>query len=190
MAALPCTTLPAADTGSNKKMTEPYGSARDLPSYQEMTRQIHDTQLLTKPLAPQLQAEIIITRQKMERLFDVVDRFYERLGPRHWIFHEWLNPETVSEILSETETPDEAEQRLIQIYRDKIKAGFWLVRLRSVDGLRERFHQIERAREHYDADRFDSTALHLIAVMDGFVNDFEPHQRRGLAAREPSEMVA
>ena len=168
----------------------PYGSARDLPSYQEMSRQIHGIRLLTKPLTPEVQAGVTMARQQLEHLFDVVDRFYERLGPRHWIYHEWLNPETVEEVLSQTKTGEEAEQRLIELYRDKVKAGFWTRRLQSVDGLRERFHQIERAREHYEADRFDSTVLHLITVMDGFVNDFDPGRRRGLSARKPEEMVA
>lgn len=30
----------------------------------------------------------------------------------------------------------------------------------------------------------------LISVMDGFINDFEPGKRKGLVAREISEMVA
>ena len=37
---------------------------------------------------------------------------------------------------------------------------------------------------------FDSAAFHLIAVMDGFVNDFEPDVRRGLASRDPDSMTA
>ncbi|MBK9343935.1 MAG: hypothetical protein IPN07_13140 [Dehalococcoidia bacterium] len=32
--------------------------------------------------------------------------------------------------------------------------------------------------------------LHLIAVMDGFVNDFEPGERQGLHSRQPGEMAA
>ena len=120
----------------------------------------------------------------------VVDRFYERLGPRNWIFHDSLNLSAVEAILDQTGTGEEAEQRVIDLYRDKEKAAFWLRRLRGVEGLRERAHQIERAREHYDADQFDSAALQLITVMDGFVNDFEPDQRRGLASRDPDAMTA
>jgi len=67
---------------------------------------------------------------------------------------------------------------------------FWIMRLRNTDGLRERFHQIKRAKEHYDADQFDSCALQLIAVMDGFVNDFEPKVRKGLTSRDPDDMTA
>lgn len=58
------------------------------------------------------------------------------------------------------------------------------------DGLRQRLHQIERAREHYDAGQFDSCVLQLIAVMDGFLNDFQPGARRGLHARVPGDMAA
>ena len=120
----------------------------------------------------------------------VVDRFYDRLGPRNWIFHESLNLSAVEAILGRTANCEEAEQRFIEIYRDEDYLAFWTRRLYSVDGLRERAHQIERAREHYCADQFDSVALHLIAVMDGFVNDFEPGKRRGLASRDPDSMIA
>jgi hypothetical protein len=53
-----------------------------------------------------------------------------------------------------------------------------------------RRQMIERAREDYEAERYDSTVLLLIAVMDGFVNDFETDPRRGLHAREDDEMAA
>ena len=75
----------------------------------------------------------------------------------------------VEAILDQTATCEEAEQRLIEIYRDEDYLAFWIRRLYSINGLRERTHLIERAREHYFAEQFDSAALHLIAVMDGFV---------------------
>ena len=96
----------------------------------------------------------------------------------------------VEAILDQAATCEEAEQRFIEIYRDEDYLAFWIRRLYSVDGLRERAHQIERAREHYCAEQFDSAALHLIAVMDGFVNNFEPDVRRGLASRDPETMTA
>ena len=126
----------------------------------------------------------------MNHLVDVIDRFYDRLGPRNWIFHNLLNVPAVEAILDQTTTAEEAEQRLIKFYRDEDNLASRTRLLYSVNGLRERAHQIERAREHYRADQFDSAALHLIAVMDGFVNDFEPDVRRGLAFRDPDAMIA
>ena len=75
----------------------------------------------------------------------VVDLFYDRLGSRNWIFHELLPISNVETILDQTATSEEAEQRLIEIYRDEEKLGLWTRRLFSVEGLRERSHQIERA---------------------------------------------
>ena len=120
----------------------------------------------------------------------VVDRFYDRLGPRNWIFHESLNVSAVEEILDQTTSREEAEQRFIEIYRDEDYLAFWTRQLYGVGGLRERAQQIDRAGERYCADRFDSVALHLITVIDGFVNDFEPDRRRGLAYRDPDDMTA
>ena len=173
-----------------ERRQSPYGSASDLPSYQEMARQIQGGKLLTRFIARNQRSGLLQIEHQLHHLVAVVDRFYDRLGPRNWIFHESLNVSAVEAILDQTANCDEAEQRFIEIYRDEDYLAFWTRRLYSVDGLRERAHQIERAREHYCADQFDSVALHLIAVMDGFVNDFEPDRRRGLASRDPDSMIA
>ena len=168
----------------------PYGSARDLPSYQELARQIQGGKLLTRFIARKQRSKFLEIEHTLNRLVAVVDRFYDRLGPRNWVFHESLNVSAVEEILNQTANSEEAEQRFIELYRDEGGLPFWIRWTNSVDGLRERARQIERAREHYCADQFDSVALHLIAVMDGFVNDFEPDRRRGLASRDPDSMIA
>ena len=168
----------------------PYGSARDLPSYQELAHQIQGGKLLTRFIARDQRSEFLKVERQFNHLVAVVDRFYDRLDPLNWIFHERLPLSDVEAILDQTTTPAEAEQGLIEIYRETDKLASWTLWLYGVEGLRERAHQIERAREHYFANQFDSTALHLIAVMDGFVNDFEPGIRRGLASRDPDDMTA
>ena len=155
-----------------------------------MARQIQGGKLLTRFIARKQRSKFLEIEHTLNRLVAVVDRFYDRLGPRNWVFHESLNVSAVEEILDQTANSEEAEQRFIELYRDKEGLAFWIRWTNSVDGLRERAHQIERAREHYCADQFDSVALHLIAVMDGFVNDFEPDRRRGLASRDPDSMIA
>ena len=168
----------------------PYGSARDLPSYLEMDRQIQGGKLLTRFIARKQRSEFLEIERQLNYLVAVVDRFYDQVGPLNWIFHELLPISDIEAILDRTTTPGEAEQELIEIYRETDKLTFWTCWLYGVEGLRERSHQIERAREHYFADQFDIAALHLIAVMDGFVNDFEPERRRGLASRDPDDMTA
>ena len=155
-----------------------------------MASQIQGGKLLTGFIARNQRSRLLQIEHQLNHLVVVVDRFYDRLGPRNWIFHESLNVSAVEAILDQTTNCEEAEQRFIEIYRDEDYLAFWTRRLYSVDGLRERAHQIERAREHYCADQFDNVALHLIAVMDGFVNDFEPDRRRGLASRDPDSMIA
>ena len=169
---------------------EPYGSARDLPSYQELARQIQGGKLLTRFIARNQRSRFLEIERQLDHLVDVVDRFYDRLGSRNWIFHELLPISNVEAILDQAATPQEAEEGLIGIYREADKLAFWTRWFYGVEGLREPSHQIERAREHYFADQYDSAALHLIAVMDGFVNDFEPDRRRGLASRDPDDMTA
>ena len=161
-----------------------------MPSYQEMALQIRGFKLLTRFIARKQRAEILKVEDQLNHLVDVVDRFYDRLGPRNWIFHESLSLSAVEEILDQAANSKEAEQRLVEVYRGDDYLAFWIRQLYRADGLRERAHQIERALEHYRADQFDSVALHLIAVMDGFVNDFEPDRRLALSSRDPDSMIA
>ncbi|MBK7127030.1 MAG: hypothetical protein IPH65_14120 [Dehalococcoidia bacterium] len=174
--------------GPNKPSA--YGSAADLPSYRELTQEIQGFKLLTLFIARGQREEILVVERQMKRLTRVVDDFYERLGPRNWIFHDMLSVDSIEQLLAETSDAESAEERLIEMYRDPETMKWWTMRLRSYQGLRERLHQIERAREHYDAEQYDSCVLHLIAVMDGFVNDFEPGERQGLHSRQPGEMAA
>lgn len=180
----------STDRPTGPRRLAPYGSAKDLPSYKEMSQLIQGGKLLTRFIARDQRAKFLQVERDMDRLTKVVDDFYDRLGRRNWIFHDRLSVDKVEAILAETSDEEAAEQRLIELYRDTESMKRWVMGLRAQRGLRERLHQIERAREHYEGDLFDSCVLHLIAVMDGFVNDFEPGARKGLAAREPDDMTA
>jgi hypothetical protein len=177
-------------TDSSRTPEAPYGSARDLPSYRELSEQIRGAKLVTRVIARAQRQSILDVERELERLIRVVDAFYERLGSRNWIFNDSFNVDAIERLLVETADADDAETHLIELHRDSESFRFWLLRLRRHDGLLARMHQIERAAVHYDADEFDSCALHLVAVLDGFVNDFEPSVRSGLHARDPEEMTA
>ena len=127
----------------------PYGSARDLPSYQELARQIQGGKLLTRFIGRKQRSGFLEIERQLDHLVDVVDRFYDRLGSRNWIFHELLPISTVEGILDETSTPEEAEQGLIGIYQEADRPALWTRWLYGVEGLRERSLQIERAHDHY-----------------------------------------
>lgn len=175
---------------NGSERSTPYGSARDLPSYQELSRQIEGGKLLTLFIARDQRKKLIQLEKQVQRLVRIVDDFYDRLGSRNWIFHDMLSVDKVEQLLAETHDAASAEIRLIELYRDPEATRWWTMRLRAHEGLRPRLHQIERARSHYDAGQYDSCVLQLIAVMDGFVNDFEPSERKGLHSRNPDEMAA
>jgi len=138
----------------------PYGSAKDLPSYQEMLQQLQGMKLLTRFIARDQRPKVLELEQDVNRLVKVVDEFYDRLGPRNWIFHDRLDLSKIGAILAETSDPEDAESRLIGLYRDTEATKFWIMGLRGHEGFRARLHQIERARDHYDAGQFDSCVLH------------------------------
>lgn len=168
----------------------PYGSAQDLPSFRELQEQLRGLKLLTRLVARDQRQNLKQLERDVARLVRVVDDFYALLGPRNWIFHDSLSVDRIDAILQEATDADEAEMRFIDLYRDPEAFKWWIVRLHRHEGLRARSHQIDRARAHYEADQFDSCVLQLIAVMDGFVNDFEPAVRQGLSARQADEMTA
>ena len=175
---------------SNRTPTKPYGSARDIPSFRQMETQLQGMKLLTRVIARDQRKHLIEIERKMLRLTELVDDFYERLGPRNWIFHDYLSLDKIEALLSETSSVEAAESRLIDLYRDSETTKWRMIGFRSQDGLRERLHQVERALEHYEAGHFNSCVLQLIAVMDGYVNDLDPGARKGLAARDPDDMTA
>ena len=103
----------------HKPEQTPYGSARDLPSYQEMARQIQGGKLLTLFVARDQRPRLLQIQREMSHLASVVDRFYDQLGPRNWIFNSSLNVSAVEAILDQATNTREAEQRFIEVYRDE-----------------------------------------------------------------------
>lgn len=130
-----------------------------------------------------------VARLQLKTMFDSVDRFYQLLGPRNWICHDRLPWSKIEEMLARNPTEDEAEESIVEITDALVKGDYWWLNL-NIDGLQQRRVNLDRARQHYIDGQFDSCTLVLVAVMDGFVNDFQTNPRKGLHARNPDEMVA
>lgn len=111
-----------------------------------MAQQIQGGKLLTLVVARGQRAKLIEIEQQIERLARIVDDFYDRLGSRNWIFHELLSLDKIEQLLAETSDAESAQVRLIELYRDEESTKWWILRLRGHEGLRQRLHQIERAR--------------------------------------------
>jgi hypothetical protein len=166
----------------------PYVSAADLPSVAEMLEQIRGMKLLTRVVARDQREGLLKIESQVRDIVRVVDGFYDLLGPRHWIFHESLNLEKVKELLKAP--VDEAEQKLIALYQDSETLHFLIRSLRRFSEMDSRMALIEKAASDYEARRFYATALVLLTVMDGFVNDLDPASRRGLHTRDADELAA
>lgn len=169
----------------------PYGSAADLPSVRKMLFEIRGMKALTLLVARDQRAEVRRLEAEVKRMAQVVDRFYERIGERHWIFNDHLKYDELADAVESAEDDDALETLFIGLHRDWLQRDLWYAGpFMRHEAIRARRGQLDRARNHYLAGDYDSATLHLIAVMDGFVNDFQPDLRRGLHAREPDEMVA
>lgn len=168
----------------------PYESARDLPTFVELESQLRAFRLL-KWLLPREQRENLAKLgPQLEQLAATVDDFYARLGDRHWVMHDSLNVEHIRALLDAHESPEDAELALVNLYMDGGTLHRLINGLNGLPAMRPRLHLVERAERDYFKGRHYSTVLVLIAVMDGFVNDFQPSVRRGMHARTSAELDA
>lgn len=166
----------------------PYGSAGDLPSVVEMRQQLQAAKLITRVIARDQREKLLDIERQLEGITELVDTFYVLLGPRNWVFHERLNVESMKALVGLP--PEEAERSLIATYKDPETLRFLVMSLHRFPELRVRMHLIDRAKADFLEGRYYSTVQVLLSVMDGFVNDFEPDQRRGLHTRDAGEMAA
>ncbi len=167
----------------------PYESAHDLPSFVEMQQQLNGFKLLRFVIPRDKRPDIKELERQLKYLGDTVDRFYDVLGSRNWIFHDSLSVDRIATILDGYSTPEDAERQLIEYYMDPGDPHFLLRPPRAFPSLRTRMHLIQRARDDYFAGRYYACVLVLLTVMDGFVNEFEA-VRRGLHVREAEELDA
>lgn len=166
-----------------------YGSARDLPSFQEREHEIAALKLLGPLLNPELRKTLERLERKHWDTTEVVDGFYRLLGPRNWVFTEELSLPAMEQVIA-TDDPEIAEARLIDYYKEEKRLDFQFLRLRRFEDMRPRLALLRKALEDYRAERYYSTVLVLLSVMDGFVNDLDKANRKGLHARSPDELVA
>ena len=165
-----------------------YASAFDLPTFVELRQQVRSLKALSL-LKPSIRPELRKLEAEMTRLASLIDRFYDTLGSRNWLYHEDLNVNRIGEI-SELSSLDEQESALIAIYQEQETLPFMVRRLGRHDGMRQRLPLLEASLGDYHAGRYAGMIHVLLSVMDGFVNDFEINPRRGLHARDSSDMTA
>ncbi len=176
-------------TKDDKTPLKPYQSARNLPSYQKMSKELKGLKTASLLVARRERPKIRQIERDLQALAENVDRFYARLGERNWVYDDKLPTEFIGEVL-DAGSGAAAEARLISAYGVEGFLEGRVADLRYREEWSARDGQLARALRHYRANEFDSCALHLIAVMDGFVNDFRSGERRGLHARDADEMVA
>lgn len=169
---------------------QPYGSANDLPTVVKMRESLAGGKLLTFLVARDQRSKLKQLERDLDELVDTVDRFYAQLGPRHWIFTEGLPVPEVKAILDQNLAAEHAAALLMEVIDARVRSEWWRMGLFGHPAMRARQRIVERAREHYLDEQWDSCALQLVTVMDGFVNDVEPGARKGLHARDASDMVA
>lgn len=78
----------------------PYGSARDLPKFQEMQRQLSAMRLLRFLVPKDQRAALGEIPALLDHLVNTVDSFYSLLGDRNWVFHDDLSVPDMAELVS------------------------------------------------------------------------------------------
>jgi hypothetical protein len=154
----------------------------------ELLTQLKSIKLVTRFILRGERKSMLELERQVKYLASVVDRFYDLLGPRHWVFHEDFDPTRIDALLG---FPAEvAERALIDQYKERETLRFWVGRLARFPELQVRMALIERAEADFREGRYYATVQTLISVMDGFVNDVVSEERRGLHARDEDDMTA
>lgn len=163
----------------------------DLPTFVDLMEKVRGAKLLTRFIARDQRQTVLDLELQIRSYAATVDKFYDRLGDRHWIFCNNFNLEKMTALVAADASEDELEQRFIEeTYGDNEALGTQIQLLRRFPAMRPRMKLLHRARADYQEDRYYAVILTLIAVMDGFVNDLDPANRRGLHARDDAELAA
>lgn len=172
-------------------MVMPYGSARDLPAFAEMEQQLKAMRLLGFMVPKGERQTLRELPAQLRHLSNTVDAFYDLLGPRNWVFHEDLSVDDMAALAAEHgHDPEGAERAFIAWYQGEDHLRRMVRRLNGHEGLRARMHLLDLALADHEAERYYAVVQVLLIVMDGFVNDLTPANRRGLHAREAEELDA
>lgn len=131
--------------------------------------------------------EIARIESEISRMVDIVGGFYNHLGHRNWVFSDYLNLDRM-ESVSRAKSYDEAEAILISYLREDGVLASQVRRLNKFPDMRPRLHLLEKAAQDYIEERYYSSVLVTVSVADGFVNDINKGQRKGLHARTPEEL--
>ncbi|MBN7794001.1 hypothetical protein [Microbacterium esteraromaticum] len=174
---------------ADSPQVSPYGSARDLPSVQEMEQQLAAFKLLGILLPKEQRNKVKELEHEHRRITGLVDKFYGILGKRNWVFTGDLNLPAMEHVV-DTDDAGTAETRLIGYYKEDSRIAFPLRRLHRFNAMRPRISLLQKALTDYEAGRYYSTVLVVLSVMDGFVNDLDTAARQGLHARPAEDMVA
>ena len=154
-----------------------------------MEKQITAFKLLGFLLSKEQRTELKGLQREHRRIVSIVDRFYDHLGERNWVFTGDLNLTAMEEVANAKDS-ETAELRLIAYYNSENRIEFPLGRLHRFDAMRPRIPLLRKALVDYHEGRHYSAVLVLLSVMDGFVNDFDTSIRQGLHARSEEDMVA
>lgn len=164
-----------------------YKSAMDMPSFVELKRRADGLTLLGSLLSRKERDMIRDLTAEMQALAADVDGFYDRLGARHWIFHDRLPTTVVRDEVLAADSVEDAERALCAVYEDPDRVRFMVVATMRFPEMRARQKLLELARRDFEEGRYYSVVLLLLTVMDGFVNDVQKIHK-GLHAREAEEV--
>ena len=133
--------------------------------------------------------EIAAIEDEIARIVEIVGGFYNLLGDRNWIFSDYLSLSRM-EAVSSASCADEAESLLIEYLQEQETLRIMLRRLNKYPDMRPRLPLLEKAAADFADCRYYSSVLVVVSMVDGFVNDVNKSQRKGLHSRTPGEMAS
>jgi hypothetical protein len=128
--------------------------------------------------------------REVKQIAHDLDALAAMLVPRNWVLFNSLNVTALHDIVTEAEGDANAAERLFVAHLADVGVlKRYLLLARHRPGMAQRGPLIDRALNDQADGRYYSAVNVLLAVMDGYVNDLNPAARKGLAARDPDEML-
>ena len=175
----------------------------DIPSYEELRKNISNTQTLydalpwlnrilrldgmTKSTLVDQKTKLELLAQEANTLITLPDRFNALFASRGWIMYEFMEVSTAQKavVIAESGNVEEAEQVLVDFY-DEEALRYRLIWMGNIRACQPRIPLLRLAKEDYLAGRYHACVPIILSQLDGLVSELSPsvnnHGKRGFFA--------
>ncbi len=145
----------------------------ELPSIEKMLKEIKIMSLFKFLMPPEQRKLFNETKVGIQKMIDEAIKFNERFSDFGWCLYDYMNPKVVEKANKafDDEGIEAAEKLLIEYYKTDVKDIVHKIK-NSSNAFLIRSHLIEQFLNDHFSERYYSSVLLALVIIDGAVNDF------------------